>query len=42
MQQKLSLKLLPSEAADDLAVKNGIAKTTGKKITARTWVLFGF
>ena len=34
MQQKLSLKLLPAEAADDLAVKNGIAKTTGKKITA--------
>jgi len=31
MQQKISLKLLPSEAADDNAVKNLIAKTTGKK-----------
>ncbi|MEO7764729.1 MAG: FAD-dependent protein, partial [Ferruginibacter sp.] len=33
MQQKISLKLLPSEAADDSAVKNLIAKTTGKKAT---------
>ena len=34
MQQKISLKLLPSEAADDLAVKTLIAKTTSKNITA--------
>ncbi|HMK03226.1 MAG TPA: NAD(P)/FAD-dependent oxidoreductase [Ferruginibacter sp.] len=34
MQQKISLKLLPSEAADDLAVKKLISRTTGKKITA--------
>ncbi|HMI79093.1 MAG TPA: FAD-dependent monooxygenase, partial [Ferruginibacter sp.] len=34
MQQKISLKLLPSEAADDLAVKRLISRTTGKKITA--------
>lgn len=31
MQQKISLKLLPSEAADDLAVKNLISKTIGLK-----------
>jgi len=34
MQQKISLKLLPSEAADDLAVKRLISRTTGKKIAA--------
>ena len=31
MQQKFSLKLLPSEAADESAVKRLIANTTGKK-----------
>ena len=31
MQQKISLKLLPSEAADDLTVRSLIANTTGKK-----------
>lgn len=31
MQQKISLKLLPYEAADETAVKNAIAKSTGKK-----------
>jgi len=31
MQQKISLKLLPSEADDELAVKKLIAHTTGKK-----------
>lgn len=31
MQQKISLKLLPSEAVDELTVKKLIAKTTGKK-----------
>ena len=36
MQQKISLKLLPHEAADDAAIKNLIAKTTGKKISAIT------
>jgi uncharacterized FAD-dependent dehydrogenase len=30
MQQKISLKLLPSEAVDETAVKNAIAKTAGK------------
>lgn len=34
MQQKLSLKLLPHEAASDAAIKNLIAKTTGKKLAA--------
>ncbi|MCY7291169.1 MAG: FAD-binding protein, partial [Ferruginibacter sp.] len=34
MQQKISLKLLPSEAADDSAVKKLIANNTGKKITS--------
>jgi len=34
MQQKTSLKLLPSEAADDLAVTNCIAKATGKKLSS--------
>jgi uncharacterized protein len=33
MQQKLSLKLLPSEAADNATVKSVIAKTVGKKVT---------
>ncbi len=36
MQQKISLKLFPHEAADDATIKNLIAKTTGKKITAVT------
>lgn len=31
MQQKISLKLLPSEATDELAVKRLIANSTGKK-----------
>ncbi len=34
MQQKLSLKLLPSEAADDAVIKKLIAKTSGKKESA--------
>ena len=34
MQQKLSLKLLPAEAADDSAVNKLIAGNTGKKITS--------
>jgi uncharacterized protein len=34
MQQKISLKLLPSEAADESAVNKLIAKTTGKKETS--------
>ncbi len=33
MQQKISLKLLPAETADDSAIKSLIAKTTGKKIS---------
>ena len=36
MQQKISLKLLPHEAADDAAIKNLIAKTTGKKLLSVT------
>ena len=36
MQQKISLKLLPHEAADDTAIKNLIAKTTGKKTSSIT------
>ena len=32
MQQKISLKLLPAEATDDTAIKNLLAKTTGKNI----------
>jgi uncharacterized protein len=36
MQQKISLKLLPQEAANETAIKNLIAKTTGKKLTAVT------
>lgn len=31
MQQKISLKLLPHEAADDTVINNAIAKITGKK-----------
>ncbi|MBP6287458.1 MAG: NAD(P)/FAD-dependent oxidoreductase [Ferruginibacter sp.] len=31
MQQKISLKLLPSEAADDISIKRSIAGHTGKK-----------
>jgi uncharacterized FAD-dependent dehydrogenase len=34
MQQKLSLKLLPSEAADEAAIKRSIARFTGKKTAA--------
>jgi uncharacterized FAD-dependent dehydrogenase len=34
MQKQVSLKLLPSEAADDLAVKRKIANTTGSKTSA--------
>ncbi len=36
MQQKISLKLLPHEATDHAAIKNLIAKTTGKKTSAVT------
>ncbi len=36
MQQKISLKLLPSEAADDAAIIALVAKTTGKKVGALT------
>ncbi|RYY47173.1 MAG: FAD-binding protein [Chitinophagaceae bacterium] len=36
MQQKLSLKLLPSEAADESALKKYVASYTGKKETAIT------
>ena len=36
MQQKISLKLLPSEAVDDLTIKNLIANTAGKKTTSVT------
>lgn len=34
MQQKISLKLLPSEAADDLTVKKYIANATGNKLSS--------
>lgn len=34
MQQKLSLKMLPSEAADETVIKKLIAKTSGKKESA--------
>lgn len=34
MQQKIALKLLPSEAVDDLTVKKIIANNTGKKISS--------
>lgn len=33
MQQQISLKLLPSEAANEDIVRQYIAQTTGKKIT---------
>ena len=33
MQQKISLKLLPSEAADEAIIKRVISKTSGKKLT---------
>lgn len=36
MQQKISLKLLPSEAADEATVKKYIASSAGKKTTAVT------
>ena len=36
MQQKITLKMLPQEAADDAAIKNLIAKTTGKNLAAVT------
>ena len=36
MQQKVSLKLLPHEAADDNAIKNLIAKSSGCKLNAVT------
>lgn len=36
MQQKITLKILPSQAADDEAIKNLIAATTGKKTSAVT------
>ena len=36
MQQKISIKLLPSEAADDLVVKKYIASSAGKKLSAVT------
>src|SRR4051812_34733299 len=31
MQQKITLKLLPSEAADEAAIKKLLAKSSGKK-----------
>ncbi|MGC4100047.1 NAD(P)/FAD-dependent oxidoreductase [Ferruginibacter sp.] len=36
MQQKLSLKLLPSEAMDESIIKKYIAASSGKKVTAIT------
>ena len=36
MQQKISLKLLPSQAVDEAAIITEAAKTTGKKINAIT------
>ncbi len=36
MQQKISLKLLPSEAADDSAIKRAISGNIGKKIPSIT------
>ena len=36
MQQKISIKLLPSEAADEVIVKKYIASATAKKLTAVT------
>ena len=34
MQQKISLKLLPSEAADDIVIKKKIAQSSAKKEAA--------
>ncbi len=34
MQQKISLKLLPHEAADESAIKKLISRTTSKKISS--------
>lgn len=39
MQQKLSLKLLPGEAADDAVVKKYIASAAGKKLSSVTGFL---
>lgn len=36
MQQKILLKILPAEAADDVAIKSLVAKSIGKNITAIT------
>ena len=36
MQQKITLKILPSEAADEIAIKHLIATTTGRDFTAVT------
>lgn len=36
MQQKISLKILPSQAADDAAIINLVAETLGKKISEVT------
>jgi hypothetical protein len=36
MQQKIALKMLPHEAADDNAIKNLLAKSTGRKISSIT------
>ncbi|MEP6711150.1 MAG: FAD-dependent protein [Ferruginibacter sp.] len=36
MQQKIAIKLLPSEAADDVIVKKYIASATGKKLSTVT------
>lgn len=36
MQQKISLKLLPSEAADEALIKRSVANSSGKKITELT------
>ena len=36
MQQKISLKILPSEAANDTIVKEIVAKTIGKKLSSVT------
>lgn len=36
MQQKISLKLLPAQAADEAAIITEVAKTTGKQINAVT------
>ena len=36
MQQKITLKILPSEAADDASIRHLIANTTGKKLSAVT------